>query len=236
MWESERLNARAWFSAYARHDTGAGGTRHVMHRCILILVKGYHALCSSKSATSKEFSTGSAGYGMDMEPEYIRGFDKKVGNPPKCSIKGAAHAVTRQNSHKSMLVCMKTAVKISAKPSIQHCQEGQHYKLESGDCECRHSCSFSWNINGIHQKRPAARNVTLYSPPFYNAGQNGGYKMCLFLYLDGDGSGKGTHLSFYIAVMRGEHDGQLTWPFKQKVTLTLEDQDQQQHITQWFKL
>ena len=49
-----------------------GGTCHAMHRYISILVKGYHALCSSKSATSKEFSTGSAGYGMDMEPECMR--------------------------------------------------------------------------------------------------------------------------------------------------------------------
>jgi hypothetical protein len=71
----------------------------------------------------------------------------------------------------------------------------------------------------------AIKNVTLYSPPFYTAG----YKMCLFLYLDGDGSGKGTHLSFYIAVMKGEHDGRLMWPFQQKITLILEDQNHQQH-------
>ena len=77
------------------------------------------------------------------------------------------------------------------------------------------------------------KNITLYSCPFYTAGKNGGYKLCLFLYMhmDGDGNGKGTHLSFYIAVMKGEHDDRLMWPFKQKVsnTLTLENQDQQQH-------
>ena len=129
---------------------------------------------------------------------------------------------------------MEVEANAVAKSSIQHCQEGQQYKLESGGCECSYNCKFSWNITEVEKK--VARNVALYSPPFYTAGRNGGYKMCLFLYLDGDGSGKGTHLSFYIAVMRGEHDGRLTWPFKQKVTLTLEDQDQQQHnITQWFK-
>ena len=122
-----------------------------------------------------------------------------------------------------------------AKSSIQHCQEDQQYKLESEGYECSYNCRFSWKITEVEKK--VARNVTLYSPPFYTAGRNCGYKICLFLYLDGDGSGKGTHLSFYIAVMRGEHDGQLTWPFRQKVTLTLEDQDQQQcNITQWFKL
>ena len=53
--------------------------------------------------------------------------------------------------------------------------------------------------------------------------------------MDGDGSGKGTHLSFFLTLMRGEYDALLTWPFKQKVTLILQDQDQQQHIAKWFK-
>ena len=136
-------------------------------------------------------------------------------------------------------LCMENMAKevsvTIAKPSIQHCQEGQQYKLESGGYECSYSCRFSWNIIEV-QKRFASKNITLYSPPFYTAGNNGGYKMCLFLYMDGDGSGKGTHLSFYIAVMRGEHDDRLMWPFQQKITLTLEDQNHQQHdITHCFK-
>ena len=60
--------------------------------------------------------------------------------------------------------------------------------------------------------------------------------MCLFLYMDGDGSGKGTHLSFYITVMRGEHDDQLIWPFQHKVTMILEDQNHQWHITHCFMI
>ena len=59
--------------------------------------------------------------------------------------------------------------------------------------------------------------------------------MCLFLYMDGDGSGKGSHLSFFLTLMKGEYDALLTWPFKQKVTLILQDQDQQKHIAKWFK-
>ena len=123
---------------------------------------------------------------------------------------------------------------ILPKPSVQYCQEGQQYQRENNGCECSYNCNFAWKITEVHKKKLAARNVTLYSPPFYT-GQEGGYKMCLFLYMDGDGCGKGTHISFYIAVMKGEHDGRLTWPFQQKVTLILEDQDHQQHITQWFK-
>ena len=127
---------------------------------------------------------------------------------------------------------MEIAVEALAKPSVQHCQEGQHYALESSGCGCNYSSSFDWKITKVHQKKLAVRHI--YSLPFYT-GQNSGYKLCLFLYMDGDGSGKGTHLSFYIAVMRGEYDAQLTWPFKQKVTLILQDQDHQQHIAEWFK-
>ena len=36
---------------------------------------------------------------------------------------------------------------------------------------------------------------------------------------------KGTHLSLYIAVMKGDYDMQLAWPFQLKVTLILKDQD-----------
>ena len=132
-----------------------------------------------------------------------------------------------------MQSALESVVKTIGKPSVQHCQEGQHYRLESNYCECSYNCNLSWKITEV-QKKLAAGNITLYSPPFYTR-QNGGYKMCLFMYMDGDGSGKGTHLSFYIAVMKGDYDVQLAWPFQQKVTLVLEDQDHQQHIAKWFK-
>lgn len=44
-----------------------------------------------------------------------------------------------------------------------------------------------------------------------------GYKMCLRLYLNGDGTGRGTHLSLFFVVMRGKCDALLKWPFGQKV-------------------
>ena len=135
-----------------------------------------------------------------------------------------------------MQAVMAKAVTV-AKYSVQHRQEGQQYKLESEGCECSYSCRFSWKIIKVQKRLATTKNITLYSPPFYTAGKNGGYKMCLFLYLDGDGSGKGTHLSFYIAVMKGEHDDRLMWPFQQEITLTLEDQNHQQHnnIAHCFK-
>lgn len=41
--------------------------------------------------------------------------------------------------------------------------------------------------------------------------------MCLRLYLNGDGSGRGTHLSLFFVVMKGKYDALLKWPFSQKV-------------------
>lgn len=42
--------------------------------------------------------------------------------------------------------------------------------------------------------------------------------MCLRIYLNGDGTGRGTHLSLFFVVMRGHSDALLKWPFNQKVT------------------
>lgn len=44
-----------------------------------------------------------------------------------------------------------------------------------------------------------------------------GYKLCLRLYLNGDGTGKRTHLSLFIVIMKGEYDALLPWPFRNKV-------------------
>ena len=120
-----------------------------------------------------------------------------------------------------------------AKPSVRQSQEGQRYEsVENTGCECSYNFCYTWRVPEVQQKL-AAGNV-LYSPPFYTE-KKGGYKMCLFLYMDGDGSGRGTHLSFFIVLMKGEYDALLTWPFEQKVTLILQDQDQQKHIIKWFK-
>ena len=64
--------------------------------------------------------------------------------------------------------------------------------------------------------------MSLYSQPFYT--DRYGYKMCGRVYLNGDGMGKGTHLSLFFVVMRGEYDALLEWPFRAKVTLSLLDQ------------
>jgi len=63
---------------------------------------------------------------------------------------------------------------------------------------------------------------TWYSPPFYI--HSGSYKMCISVYANGNGSGKGTHISVFAYLMRGKNDDNLSWPFTGKVTITLLNQ------------
>ncbi|GFO18009.1 tnf receptor-associated factor 3 [Plakobranchus ocellatus] len=48
--------------------------------------------------------------------------------------------------------------------------------------------------------------------------------MCARVYLNGDGIGRGTHMSLYFVVMKGEYDALLPWPFQRRVSLILLDQ------------
>lgn len=78
------------------------------------------------------------------------------------------------------------------------------------------------------------RVLSIASQPFYTS--RCGYRLCARAYLNGDGSGKGTHISLYFVVMRGEFDSLLLWPFKQKVTLMLLDQSgKKNHIMEVFR-
>ena len=95
---------------------------------------------------------------------------------------------------------------------------------------------FVWKIPEVARRTKEAqigKTISLYSAPFYTSRFR--YKMCLRLYLNGDGSGKGTHLSFFLTIMRGEYDALLSWPFQQTVTLMLLDQDKRKNIVQAFR-
>ena len=96
---------------------------------------------------------------------------------------------------------------------------------------------FVWKIPEINRRREEARSgktLSLYSVPFYT--DHSGYKMCFRLYLNGDGSGKETHISFFFVLMRGEYDDLLPWPFRQIVTLkAINKTDKRKSIIQAFK-
>ena len=60
--------------------------------------------------------------------------------------------------------------------------------------------------------------------------------MCARVYLNGDGMGKGTHMSLFFVIMKGDYDALLPWPFRQKVSLTLLDvTSSRKHMTDTFR-
>ncbi|KAG7260109.1 hypothetical protein CRUP_027462 [Coryphaenoides rupestris] len=96
---------------------------------------------------------------------------------------------------------------------------------------CTFDGVFIWKIS---ERRSAGRTPAMFSPAFYSIKY--GYKMCLRLYLNGDGTGRGTHLSLFFVVMKGQVlDALLKWPFSQKVTLMLLDQNNREHIIDAFR-
>ena len=61
-----------------------------------------------------------------------------------------------------------------------------------------------------------------FSPPFYS--HIGGYKMCISVDANGSETGRGTHISVFLHIMRGEYDDTLKWPFHGEVTVQLLNQ------------
>ena len=95
---------------------------------------------------------------------------------------------------------------------------------------------YIWKIPDITRRRRDAvtgKTVSLYSAPFYT--DRFGYRMCLRVYLDGDGSGKGRYISYFLTIMKGEYDALLEWPFQLTVTMIMINQRGNDNIVQSFK-
>ncbi|XP_077986493.1 TNF receptor-associated factor 2-like [Glandiceps talaboti] len=93
-----------------------------------------------------------------------------------------------------------------------------------------------WKISNFNKKRQDAlsgRITSIYSPCFYTSRY--GYKMCARIYLNGDGMGKDNHVSLFFVIMKGPSDALLRWPFRQKVTFMLLDQNNREHVIDAFR-
>ena len=88
-----------------------------------------------------------------------------------------------------------------------------------------HDGSIIWKIPQFSQRMNDAQSgkyTSMFSLPFYTGRYS--YKMCLRLYILGDGIGKNSHMSLFFVIMRGEFDNILQWPFTHKVTFKLVNQ------------
>uniref|UniRef100_UPI00358F5321 TNF receptor-associated factor 2-like isoform X2 n=1 Tax=Myxine glutinosa TaxID=7769 RepID=UPI00358F5321 len=78
---------------------------------------------------------------------------------------------------------------------------------------------FIWKITEVSRKRNDAisgRQIAHYSPAFFTSRY--GFRLCMRVYLNGDGVGRGTHISLFFVIMKGEYDALIKWPFRQKET------------------
>ncbi|XP_068721867.1 TNF receptor-associated factor 5-like [Montipora capricornis] len=102
---------------------------------------------------------------------------------------------------------------------IRELEQRQEYVCTNG--------KFLWKISSylqlFQQSATKKEKEKFCSPPFYT-GQYG-YKLRAEAFLNGLGQGKGTHLSLYVVIMKGEYDAILPWPFHQRVDFVLIDQD-----------
>lgn len=120
---------------------------------------------------------------------------------------------------------------------VQHIQETieqhldlAHTRIRELEVRQENICmngKFLWKISNydhlMKQSATKKDKEKLCSPPFYT-GQYG-YKLRAEAFLNGLGQGKGSHLSLYVVIMKGEYDAILPWPFKQNVDFFLMDQD-----------
>ncbi|CAB4022541.1 TNF receptor-associated factor 4, partial [Paramuricea clavata] len=116
------------------------------------------------------------------------------------------------------------------KDSVQTHLDMAHVRIRELETRQEQVCvggRFLWKISNYTQlcQQSATRKEKekLCSPPFYTGEY--GYKLRAEAFLNGLGQGKGSHLSLYVVILKGDHDAILQWPFKQKVDFVLVDQD-----------
>ncbi|XP_066518575.1 TNF receptor-associated factor 4a [Hoplias malabaricus] len=119
-------------------------------------------------------------------------------------------------------------------------QEIMELRREMEELSVSHDGVLIWKLSDYSRKLQEAKlhnNHEFFSPPFYS--HRYGYKLQVSAFLNGNGSGEGSHLSIYIRVLPGEYDNLLEWPFAYKVTFSILDQSdpslsKPQHITETF--
>ena len=88
-------------------------------------------------------------------------------------------------------------------------------KLESAA-----NTTITFKLTKFQEKKDSDERFT--SSSFYTS--PGGYHMTIRVDANGNGSGKGTHVSIFASILEGKYDTELSWPFVGKVTFTLLNQ------------
>ena len=73
------------------------------------------------------------------------------------------------------------------------------------------------------------RQKSIYSSAFITPS---GYNMCVRLYPYGDADVRGSHMSIFAVLLRGDHDDRLIWPLSCRLEFVLADQTKRNGIEQ----
>ncbi|XP_075760630.1 TNF receptor-associated factor 4 [Pelodiscus sinensis] len=120
-------------------------------------------------------------------------------------------------------------------------QELQELRQELEELSVGSDGVLVWRISDYARRLQEAKargNHESFSPPFYT--HRYGYKLQVSAFLNGNGSGEGSHLSLYLRVLPGRYDTLLEWPFSYRITFSLLDQSdpslaKPQHVTETFR-
>ena len=86
-----------------------------------------------------------------------------------------------------------------------------------------------WVVKMMGFQEKKERNIEWFSDFVFS--HFGGYKMCLRVDANGGNEGKGTYVSVYACLMRGDNDDNLKWPFKGTIKVSLLNQlEDGQHL------
>ncbi|KAJ7387270.1 hypothetical protein OS493_004246 [Desmophyllum pertusum] len=157
---------------------------------------------------------------------------------------GCAHRCNREKlpkHHKSELIShvrMLYSIVMEQKKELQETKAQLREQIDTisrqeqriEDLERITNSQLVWRIDDYQRKLKAAKSGemdTIFSPEFYTS--RNGYRLMASACLNGDGKGKGTHLSVFISVVQGVYDSLLKWPFNYRTTFSLLDQNADIH-------
>ena len=126
--------------------------------------------------------------------------------------------------HKPWLQC-KIDHSIAMKSSFHELEE-KNQTLKSNE-------SMTFQVSEYRMKKDS--NERYYSPSFYTS--PGGYHMAVLVDTNGDGLGKGTHMSVFALLRKGKYDTCHKWPFIGEILVTLLNQlEDKNHISKTISI
>lgn len=140
-------------------------------------------------------------------------------------IERDAHAIQRMEQQKKQNVELQESLerRIKAQDRVLALKDvalaEQYLRIQSLEM-ASYDGILVWKIADFKRKKNEAisgHSTSIYSPYFYTS--HHGYKMRAQIYLNGDGMGKGSHISLFFIIMKGQYDSLLQWPFGQKVSV-----------------